>query len=414
MDKCFSIEYSSIHSMNLFTDFNYRVIKSLTLVWLLLNMSSCNPNEKSEGCLIEVNVNDAVKSIYLEEIANDIKFLKLESKKDLLIAEVSKLAIGDSSIFIFDRKQASLFAFHINGQFKYVIKNPSSTDGRKFEYIRDIYYDSDLNHLFVVDANANVIYEFDNTGLLVNDIEPVIRPASIFRLTSSSWVVMNAWAGTPEYPEKLYVLNDDFSEILGSGISNSKSGNITSPNPFTKHEDRVRFIHGLDNAVYEIHLDTISQIGKVDFGSYYYDEALSEKPRMQMMMEFLEGDYAGLISNYFEFSDFITLNYTRAGLPRSEGAGRFVIFDKNQNAVVQHGRNLVIKKGDISIRFPLFRLGNSLGSYMDFYDLNKEDVFKANGNGVNSDYGWYSDLETLKQVTGQYDSPILVFYNVVN
>ena len=147
--------------MNTFISLNCGRFGSLTVALTLLIMVSCRPDRVLAEYIIEVDVNKESSSIYLEDIATDIRYLKLESKKDLLIAEVSKLAIGDSSIFIFDRKQASIFTFDLNGQIKYVIKNPSLSDGRKFEYIRDIYYDSNSKHLFVVDANANIIYEFE-------------------------------------------------------------------------------------------------------------------------------------------------------------------------------------------------------------------------------------------------------------
>ncbi|MFT6872862.1 MAG: hypothetical protein ACJAVN_001874 [Roseivirga sp.] len=348
----------------------------------------------------------------MDDWTSDHSFLKLESPEQILIGEVSKLLVTDSFIFILDRKRQTIYSFDQQGSFKFVIKALDNDQGEQFEYLRDIAWDQFNKQLSIVDSNANKIYIYDEKGNYLNTIKPLIRPSSIYRLTKDSWVVNNAFAGSADHPDKLYVLDNAFQKKISSQIEpDIMSGSITVPNPFITYQGQVKFIHGFDNNLYSISSNsTVKTEFSINFKSLDFSEKLKTLSRQEVMRTFMRQDYAGLVVNYLETEDYIGFTYSRNGQVDIKGS-RFILFDKETSS-----QQVIFRKqqlGNIQISKPESFYGDRFISDIDFYSINENDEEKLEDEemrGRSTVHGWYNNLEDIKRITKTLDSPILFYY----
>ena len=378
---------------------------------LLILLLSCN--QKKDKSLVKVEVDKFTSEQSFEDFASETSFLKLESTEGILIAEVTKLFISDSLIFIFDKRQSKVFSFDMEGSFRFLIDQPSEENGIKFEYIRDIFYDKQTKLLHVVDQNANKIYAFNQSGTLEKTVSPSVRASSIYRTNSGNWAINNAWAGSPDYPKKIYLLDSSFSKTLNSGGNELPFGNITVPNPFISFNNTTRFIHGFDTKVYSVYNDEITTSYTIDFGKYNVTNELLSQPRKLLMSRFLKGEYAGIITNYVENKKVIAFAYTKGTSIAEQKRSRYFVYDKKKNAPLYHFRNLHSESQNIPIAYPSFNLKNQFVSVIDYYGLHPSTGTQPKGIGqLSSQFGWFNSWQEVKAITKESDSPILVFYEI--
>lgn len=392
---------------------NRRVTVLMVVLVALVQFSSCNPISSDERELITINPQEATRNESFESSVRDVSYLKLESSEDYIVSGVSKLFIADSLIFIFDRKQAFIFSFDMDGNFRYVIKSPGSDNGRRFEYIRDIHFDVISRHLFVVDSNANLIYEFDSNGVYLGEVTPLVRPSSVFRLNEDIWIVNNAWAGEGEFRDKIYLLNKKFDKVIASGVSEADFGNFSLPNPIVKADGKILFIHGFDQNVYEITDEGVRVSKTLDFGPYNVTSELLNQPDKQVLGSFLRGDFAGITANYMESEEEIVFTYTKGSESREAKRSRFVVIDKESEKIKFHTTELVYGQNKVPLRKPMFTYEGYFISSLDFYSMNiynEQALTTPEKQGASSFKGWYKSYENLCEDTKEYDSPILIFY----
>lgn len=388
------------------------VISLCSFFSLLLVISSCST--KTEDTLKTIFVNDSayLSNISMEDWTTAHSFLKLESPEEILIGEVSKLLVTDSFIFIFDRKQMNIYSFDQEGNFKFAIKELNNDQGEQFEYLRDIAWDKYNKELLVVDSNANKIYIYDNQGNYLKTIKPTVRPSSIYRLNEKSWAINNAFAGSDDHPNKLYILDNTFQEELSSEIvPDPMSGSITVPNPFISFEGQTKFIHGFDNNLYTIGGNsTIKTQLNIDFKALDFSEKIKTLSRQEIMMTFMRQDYAGMIVNYLETQNYIGFTYSRNGQVNLKGS-RFILFDKETTSQKVIFRKQQFK--NIQIAKPEAFYADRFISDIDFYSINENDEEKLEAEsmrGRSTVHGWYDNIEDIQRITKTLDSPILFFY----
>ena len=383
----------------------------MTFVAFTLLFSSCKTSNEP-AVTLSVNPDRASSKERFEDNTTNVSYLKLESSLDYIVSQVSKLYVADSLIFIFDRKQAHVFSFTMNGDFRFVVKEPDSEVGKKFEYIRDIHYDQYTGHLFIVDGNANLIYEFDDQGNYVQEMVPIVRPSAIFKLDEDTWIANNAWVGKGQYPDKIYLLNNGFNMVIDSGIEGS-FGNISLPNPIVKMGDRILFKHGFDANVYDLTEGRFEAIKKVDFGKYNVTQKLLSQPNGQVMRNFLSGDFAGATSNYMESQENIVFTYTRGSKTRGQKRSRLMIMDSETLEPILHTTELVFGENQLPISKPSFQYEGYFISTIDFYEINlfnEEAVGSKEKQGASDSKGWLKSFDEVQKLTKEYDSPVLMFY----
>lgn len=385
----------------------------LLMLWYCLIFYSCsnNPNNSS---IIYIEDSFYEKRVPIASWTKNQKFLKLQTTKDVLMSGVSKLLITDSLIFIFERKQSNIFCFDQNGKFKFKILNLENKHGESFEYIKDIAWDRYHSELYIVDTNANKLYVYSDSGVYLRTIQPKIRPSSIFRVNPKSWVIHNTFTGSPEHPDKLYILDNTFQQVINSAISGDlMSSSITVSNPFIMADSSVHFLQGFDNNIYEIYNDnTVFPKYKIDFGQLNFGDRANTLPRQQIMRTFMRQDFAGIPANYNENAEYIGFTYSRNGNEYLKGS-RFVLIKKdNMTTKLSFQKQFL---NSIEIPKPIFLHESKFVSVLDFYKINSNDEDFLNSqkmSGRSKSYGWYQSFDSIKHNTKSLDNPILMYYEV--
>src|SRR5690606_23195528 len=103
-------------------------------------------SDDTKGTYIEVDLKNA-KTFDVNEVANVIKYVPLETNDNTLIGSISKLYVKNDLIIVFDREYSNIFLFDQNGSF---VRRIGEKGNGPSEYIKfnDICYDSASEKLY--------------------------------------------------------------------------------------------------------------------------------------------------------------------------------------------------------------------------------------------------------------------------
>ena len=91
----------------------------------------------------------------------------METTKEALIGEITKIYVTNEHIIIFDQKSMEIFLFGIDGKFTRKIgKKGEGPD--EYMFINDIQYDKENMLIFAHERFRNRIYTYDLSGNLVD------------------------------------------------------------------------------------------------------------------------------------------------------------------------------------------------------------------------------------------------------
>jgi hypothetical protein len=158
---------------------------------------------------------DKEKKLLLSEIASDVSYIKLETKPECLISEISQVLIDDDLVFILHRGQAptesGIMVFNKNGGFV----NQFGRFGRgpgEFASLIDFSLDKENNLLYMLDSMGKLLV-FDYKGNFIRSIKLDFKP-TCFELSHNCLFMVQAWP--------LYFMNDGYAVTIRD-LSNTKS-----------------------------------------------------------------------------------------------------------------------------------------------------------------------------------------------
>ncbi|MDL2278143.1 6-bladed beta-propeller [Parabacteroides sp. OttesenSCG-928-G07] len=134
--------------------------KALCLFILFFHFLSCG-NQTSETVLDILYVENAIehKPIFLDEFAQSVTYVPLETNKDILIRYISKIDIANNLLFV--QHDELLSVFDMEGNFLYRIgskgQGPNEYVTLGGFFIRD-------NSVYIVDTRGKHLYKYTLTG----------------------------------------------------------------------------------------------------------------------------------------------------------------------------------------------------------------------------------------------------------
>jgi hypothetical protein len=392
---------------------------------LILSLFLACENHKQSRVLDEsfselsINVNKAnqTSSWDATKALKDSRFLKLESKEGLLISGVYKVIVQDDRVYLFDKRLNTIFVYNINGKFLFKIDGPNNGHGDGFQYLMDFAVSQEEEEILAIDYNARKIFVFNSLGEFKKAIKTEYFAKNIFELASGQWIMKNGETESPETPNVVYFLNDDFELTGKSFLKETIKGNSTigDVSPFFNYRGITKFAYGLGNKIYDVNSEGVKLNSFIDFGGNEIpDDRLENTPLRQLLPEFRSGKNAGLISNYLETDDQIFFSFLQGGNQQIAGR-KAMFFSKKENEVKIVTRKIMHPKGFI-IPWPQEISDECYVSILTFNDLfeNDETVFndQSRRTSVSKEFGWVEDIEQLLPSVNELDSPILMFYKL--
>lgn len=128
------------------------------LFFLILILGGCNNSQKPISTnKITIDFEDS-QYLNTSEVFNDFRIIQLETTKESIIGEITKIRLTDSYIFILDYRQKKLFRFNKNGKFLNTIHNVG--DGpNEYRSLND--FDHYQNKLYLLSRDSRKLFVYN-------------------------------------------------------------------------------------------------------------------------------------------------------------------------------------------------------------------------------------------------------------
>lgn len=126
----------------------------------------------SDANTVKIDVTEALKtpSKWLENEANQVKVIQLETSEKTLVEEIKTLQIDDDRIFILDRlNKGSIVIFDTDGNF--IKRIPTGQGPGEITLASYMYYDLHSKLLYVHDESRQAVLSYDSDGNYLSSLQ---------------------------------------------------------------------------------------------------------------------------------------------------------------------------------------------------------------------------------------------------
>lgn len=146
-------------------------MKNIIYFTLSLLLFSCNANVSKNNIVnISQDVFSSEKIIHTNNFFSNIKIIRLETNKDILISGIRHIYLYNNMLFIFDKE---IYVFDMNGNFLNKIGTIGNGPG-EFYYTPD-YAAFSNNHIFLVETNLKKVSIYTLQGEYVKSFQTNLR-----------------------------------------------------------------------------------------------------------------------------------------------------------------------------------------------------------------------------------------------
>lgn len=317
------------------------------LVIFILIFSGCSSSQREmESSAYKLDVElEGADNLDFNEYFSSVRYVPLETTKDVLIGEITKMYMTNKNIIIFDQKSMSIFLFDIDG--KFVRKIGEKGEGPdEYLYINDIQFDEKRMRILAHERLKNKIYTYDLLGNLVNkSSKSSLMFNSFFETEEGVWVYSCFKNGNPKC-YNLTLLSSDLQVVKKQYFPQKEFVNVTFlPTFVSDGHGRLFFYYPTSNVIYEISETNVIPFLQVNFGdrTMPYDKILKIKHKSEYDKLVLEKDYLGNISRCFINKERVFFSFTESGLGRVKSYECFYNSELNNGSVFKNAFMLSTK-----------------------------------------------------------------------
>ena len=377
----------------------------LFLSVLLLTLSCSNRSKEKNHAVqvIHVDVSVAPQKIDLEDVTENISFIRLETNSNCLIKSINKVEIYKSRIYILESSAfRNLLCFNLQGKFLFKVSGVGQGPG-EYQFLTDFTIDKENGCLLLAD-NFRKIMKFDlegnyvetyKTDLAINNIYLVDEKENIMAIRGYSAQRDNHYSFVT-YSLKdqsiLYYKSSDYVNIISS----------IGSNVFSQSKNGILYSEPFNDTLFYVTKAGMEPCYIIDFGKYTFPikEYKNEQLR-SLIMQFNNSDkkYAGLISNSYESSKCLFFGYDFSG------KGLLAIYSTEADKTVSI--NEIIIKGNSYSKIQAFFKMQQDGTFIAELPaelVSNEDIFMKESQ--REGYGSYTDITNL--TIREDDNPILI------
>jgi hypothetical protein len=259
----------------------------IIIIFLTSLLYSCKEH-KNTGEVIKINPYEAKDEINLSEIADSVKYIKLQTDSNCVMGRIHDIFIREKYIYALDVSQHIIFVFDKNGKLiskldkrgkgpdEYLRLGPTFIDDNE-EFIEFINYSG---------KNPNITkYSNISFSLLDNKRSMPRISANSCRREGDTYYfatqqIENKVYGKPTNSGILIVKNGKIEKTLfDKNIITNHSSFCSNIESFTKNDKDELFVSIMyDNTFYQLQNMNAYPIFTVDFGKYSIDNSVGFKP----------------------------------------------------------------------------------------------------------------------------------------
>jgi len=263
----------------------------------------------AENLKIEVNKDILKTKTKLSDFCDSLWYVILDSKKESMFGEMSKIIVNDKYILIADYSiSKAVFIFDLNGKF---INKISKLGKGPFEYMRiaDVCYWAQTNTIFIFDGDNRKIIEYDITGKPLREIALTFWARNMAILDYNNFVFYAGFRENEHLKYNLIYVNNK-GEIIKKGfpIDSRLPTEYAKNNPFNYLGNQLCFAPDYDRNSYNVDQDAVSYRYKIDFlrknipDDFYYNKTSDEND-----IEISKNKYA-YVNEQFESENYFFAN----------------------------------------------------------------------------------------------------------
>lgn len=378
-----------------------QLLKSICASLILL-ISCSNSNRQVDSFQIKKNINCKTINIDLttendiipEKVIESISFVKLETTKNCFISNIHQLELWNDRFYILDQFNI-LYIFSLDGKYINRIKSFGKGPG---EYTDITFFRIFGDQLIIVDTHSLKILEFSLDGSFIKEkwlrfnFRDFEVKGDLFYFYND-----NRPQGSDKYKSKLLCLDKEFN-LIKSYFDYDKHIELRNKNFYT-FNGNIRFMHGMDNYIYEIDSATLIPVYNLNFGKHNYNKEIPFTTDLLKKEDFRNSNIATFPSFFIEDNKFLFFKFDR-------GAYKSLIYyDKTKNAY-----NQIYKCTSDNILSKLIRtIPKSIFRNKFVGVLYADDIIKYNKL---NDSSLHNKFIQLKQDMDMNDNPVIVFYTI--
>ena len=381
---------------------------------LFITFCSCTANVKKEISqnekILQINlVPQKDKELSISEIFEFTKLIFLETNKEVLLSDISKISIDDNSIFILNSYDKLVYSYDFNGGFKNRIGVKGNGPGELLypgcfalnKSKKEVWMTNNFREIFKYDYNSNFISKED-CELFVDDLE-ISEKGQIYFFTSKKTNYEKGSNQTMSW--ELWIKSDlasvDAKVYFPYSYELYPNGGtfFSERTPFSALSNSFTFHYIYSDTIYSILEDGVEGKYVIDFAEKKIDEDFSLFSADQIF-EYIQKNEskACFVNNVIETPGFLYFSYLM-------GMKRYHVFHNKATSNTMEG----ILPSNIygaNITF-LTSVGDELIGYINPYEIDHMG-FNDNIWGISNE-----DITKLKSVS-EDDNPILIKCKIRN
>ena len=384
-----------------------KIIVLLSVALLFYGCVNRNKKESIDSVVLNVVVTPSnnQQKIELKDITNNLTLIRLETNRECLIKGMpNKVEIFNDRIYIFDISYpGKLYCFDLQGKFLFNISSVGNGPG-EYVSLLDFTLDKENMCLWLGD-DARKILKYDLNGVFIKQYPTDFSIKNLCLLDEKESIMAIRLGFYKEKKSSFVIYSMNENQILyqkeseNIAITRTVAGRF-----FSESKKHILYTEPFNDTVFVVTKEGLAPYYVIDFGKRKFPSELFDndpQPR-EIITKFTNSDnqYAGLVSNANEDSNYLFFNYRFSGLAQTAvysiksdklmSINEFTFMGKPFSA---SGSLFHIKKDNKLVYFLPAELFAEKGT------LKKEEQ---------QEFGRYSDITKKLPVTMEDDNPIMV------
>lgn len=247
------------------------------IVFICTLVSSCvnDPRERNTTSLPKFQIDfKNAKELNLEEQVDTFYYIPLETGKNNLLGEISKIQI-DSVISVLDRMKQTVHLYSMDGNLLTVIDKKGMGPG---EYVQlgDFYMSAKERYIEVLDPMKKKIIRYDFSGNFIKEISlPFPNGVSTFTKTNSYYVFDQQIRRNEDRWKYSIVILSENGKILNKFFPYTKFADIilSSRSPFYTLNEELHYVPTYCDTIFSLDENSVIPKFSVDFSDKWVDES---------------------------------------------------------------------------------------------------------------------------------------------
>jgi hypothetical protein len=233
------------------------------------NVKTISKSRDTDSLSVFIDI-DKISNISLLDIFKKVEVIPLETGKNSIIKEISKIICYGNHYYILDSYQNAVFVFDTLGHFELKLQKVGNGPG-EYSLLYDININSYSNEIELLNPRGELLI-YSLAGEFRGSILIPIKSTERFTIISEDIIVFYSLFEK----KKLFYFSRKLNNIINEefefpGIILNTPLISTGSSPFNKCDSVISFFQGFSNDIYEIDSSSIKFRFRWDFGDHNFN-----------------------------------------------------------------------------------------------------------------------------------------------